>query len=81
MRLIDTVSRMAGCATQFDTSQLGEVTNALSHVTTTLCSQPPSTIPQPASTPALFPDTTATNPRDTNPKRPNPSLYEPTPTC
>jgi len=47
--ILDTVSQMRGRATQLDTSQLGEVTNAMSHVTATLCSQPPS------STPALFP--------------------------
>jgi len=37
-----------------DTSQLGEVMNVMSHITTTLYSQPPpSTIPQPAPIPPL----------------------------
>ena len=31
--ILDTVSRMKGRATEFDTSQLSEVTNAMSHVT------------------------------------------------
>ena len=39
--ILDTVSRMRGGATQFDTSQLGGVTNAVSHVTASLFSQPP----------------------------------------
>jgi len=39
--ILDTVSRMGGEATRLDTSQLGEVTNAMSHVNTHLFSQPP----------------------------------------
>ena len=39
--ILDTVSRMRGWATQFNTSQLGGVTNAVSHVTASLFSQPP----------------------------------------
>ena len=35
--ILDTVSRMRGPATQFDTSQLGGVTNAVSHVTSRHC--------------------------------------------
>jgi len=61
MRLIlDTVSQLRGCATQLDTSQLGEVTNAMSRLTRhyhsahnphhrRFPSLPPSSIP------ALFP--------------------------
>jgi len=74
-----------------DTSQLGEVMNAMSHVTTTLYSQPPpSMIPQPA--PILHPHSlscrpclaypiSAETPRDTDPTWPNTSAYELTPTC
>ena len=39
--ILDTVSRMRDRATQCDTSLLGGVTNAVSHVTASLFSQPP----------------------------------------
>ena len=39
--ILNTVSRMKVQATLFDTSQLGEVMNVMSHITTPLFSQPP----------------------------------------